>query len=73
MKDMFFDRLRERCPVEPGTRIKAGSMSDPDPVPRGTLGTVTGGNGAQVFVKWDDGRNLMLLVGEDTWTEVRDD
>lgn len=44
--------------------------NDPCPVPFGTFGTVTGGNGQQVWVKWDDGRTLNLLVGEDRYEVI---
>ena len=65
----FFDDLREPCPVEPGTRIELVSMpNDPDALPPGTRGTVTGGNGGQIRVKWDNGRSLMLLPDADTWS-----
>lgn len=59
------------CPVAEGTRVQLVSMHlDPDPVPVGTRGTVTGGNGGQVWVKWDDGRSLNLLPGADQWREL---
>jgi Domain of unknown function (DUF4314) len=55
-------------PVEKGARIVLVTMPhDPDPVPRGTKGTVTGGNGEQVWVKWDNGRTLNLAVDKDVW------
>ena len=64
----FLDKLSEPCPHEPGTRIELTSMvDDPDPLPAGSQGTVTGGNGAQLYVKWDNGRSLMLLPGFDRW------
>jgi len=44
---------------------------DPDPIPDGTQGTVTGGNGEQVWVDWDNGRSLILLVGHDRWKVIR--
>lgn len=63
----FFDRLSEPPPVPKGARIELTSTmtNDPDPMPVGARGTVTGGNGAQLHVRWDNGRTLMLLVGED--------
>jgi outer membrane usher protein FimD/PapC len=69
--DRFFDRLREPCPVEVGKRIRLTLMvNDPDPVPIGSEGTVTGGNGAQMYVDWDNGRSLILIPGEDRWTVI---
>lgn len=68
----FFNRLRDPLPVPTGTRIRLLSMpDDPDPIPSGTEGTVTGGNGAQMYVDWDNGRSLILAVGIDRWTVVR--
>jgi len=67
----FWDRMREPCPLAPGTRIELVSMSnDPDPVAFGTRGTVTGGNGRQIWVEWDNGRSLMLLPGVDRWKVI---
>jgi hypothetical protein len=36
--------------------------NDPCPVESGTEGTVTGGNGSQIYVDWDNGRSLILLT-----------
>lgn len=67
----FFDRLRQPSPLAVGTRIALVAMpSDPDPLPPGTQGTVTGGNGAQVYVDWDGGRSLILLPGVDRWRVI---
>ncbi len=61
-------RLSEPCSEAEGTRIRLLSMdNDPDPVPVGSTGTVTGGNGEQLWVKWDNGRSLILLVGIDQY------
>ena len=53
-----------------GDRIRLVAMSDdPDPIPSGTTGTVVGvrhqRTWAQVDVKWDNGRTLMLVVPPD--------
>jgi hypothetical protein len=53
-----------------GTRIRLLSMHhDPDPLPVGSLGTITEvndlGTWHQITVKWDDGRTLMLSVPPD--------
>ena len=55
---------------KPGDRIRLVAMlDDPDPIPPGTTGTVvsvrTQGTWAQVDVKWDNGRTLMLVVPPD--------
>lgn len=67
----FFAKVSYPCPHEPGTRIRLLRMSnDPDPVPPGSTGTVTGGNGSQLWVDWDNGRTLMVLVGEDHYDVI---
>lgn len=70
----FFDNLTRPCPHPPGTRVElTGPMhDDPDPIPVGSRGTVTGGNGSQLFVAWDDGRTLKLLVDEDPYRVLAD-
>jgi hypothetical protein len=70
----WWARLSQPCPVAEGTRIELVSMGDdPDPVEPGTRGTVTGGNGDQVFVEWDNGRTLILLVEHDRWRVLTDE
>lgn len=63
MTDDFYSRLSEPCPVNKGDRVEmTGVMAnDPAPIEVGTRGTVTGGNAAQIMVKWDTGRSLILL------------
>ena len=53
----------------PGTRIRLLSMSDPiAPVPDGTTGTVDLVDDAgQIHMKWDNGRTLALIPGEDSF------
>ena len=54
-----------------GKRIKLLSMpNDPDPIPIGSEGLVemvgsAFDNTTQIFVKWDNGRSLILLGGLD--------
>jgi hypothetical protein len=72
MDDQFFNRLSQPIPVPVGTRIELVRMgNDPDPIPPGSQGTVTGGNGAQLYVDWDGGRSLILIPGEDRWKVIR--
>jgi Domain of unknown function (DUF4314) len=67
----FFEGVNRPAPETPGTRIRLLAMGDdPNPVPAGSEGTVFGGNGAQLFVKWDNGRTLILLPGTDTYTVI---
>lgn len=69
----FFANLQRPCPLPEGTRIMLVSMhDDPDALVPGIRGTVTGGNGAQMYVDWDNGRSLMLLPGVDQWEVVQD-
>jgi len=41
--------------------------NDPDPVAVGSEGTVVGGNGGQLWLRWDSGRTLSLIVGVDRY------
>lgn len=71
----YFSVLAQPCPHPTGTRIEiTGRMPDePDPVPIGSTGTVTGGNGGQLFVDWDDGRRLIVLVDRDPYRVIGSD
>lgn len=59
-----------------GARVRLLSMSDdPDPIEPGSEGTINyvgtfPGDGQQIGVKWDSGRTLMLIVGEDKFELV---
>jgi len=67
----FFARVSDPCPVQPGQRIRLIAMGeDPDPIAPGTEGTVTGGNGSQIWVAWDNGRSLMLALPHDTYEVI---
>ncbi len=60
-----------------GTKIRLISMpEDPDPVPPGSVGTVTGGGpspwGTQIWVKWDNGRTLSLEVPPDVYEIIKE-
>ena len=63
-------RYKENYP--PGTRVMLLSMEDPwAPVPSGTRGTVEAVDDiGQLHMKWDNGRTLALVPGEDSlWFE----
>lgn len=69
--DGYWRRLYAPCPVPVGTRVRLVEMgADPDPIEVGTEGTVTGGTGAQVWVDWDNGRTLNLLVDIDKYEKI---
>ena len=56
-----------------GKRIKLISMvNDPNPIEGGTLGTIYHIGGDVINVKWDNGRNLGVVIGEDIY-EIIDD
>lgn len=54
-----------------GTRIKLINMNDSQPVPSGTIGTVERIDDlGQIHMKWDNGRTLALVTGEDEFEVV---
>ena len=65
--------LSKPAPLPKGTRIRLLSMTDdPDPIAPGTEGTVIGGNGEQLWVRWENGRSLNVLVGIDRYQVIGD-
>ena len=62
--------IKKRYPV--GTRIKLDFMNDSQAVPSGTLGTVAYVDDmGTLHMKWDNGRSLGLVVGEDSFEVVK--
>lgn len=61
------EQYKER--YKPGTRLFLINMNDPyAPVPSGTKGTVTlVDDQAQIHMRWDNGRTLALIPGEDSF------
>lgn len=57
---------------EKGDRIRLEEMKDPySPVPPGTEGEVDYVDDAgQIHMKWDNGRTLALILGEDRFTVI---
>jgi hypothetical protein len=56
-----------------GKRIKLISMvNDPHPIESGSFGTIYHIGGDVINVKWDNGRNLGVVIGEDIY-EIIDD
>ena len=66
----YVDMIKQQYP--PGTRIQLYSMEDPHhPVPPGTKGTVRGVDDAgSILMKWDNGRSLSLIPGEDSFRKL---
>ncbi len=61
------------CPQPVGTRVRVtGTMpNDPDPMPIGSTGTVTGGNGGQIWVRWDDSQRSLILLPDDPYEVIQ--
>lgn len=56
-----------------GKRIKLTHMEDPDPIPDGATGTVTGvDDWGHIHVHWDNGRDLSVIPGEDSFEIVEE-
>ncbi len=66
------ERMKGTYP--PGTRIQLDHMEDPwAPVPPGTRGTVQFVDDiGQIGMKWDNGRTLSLVPGEDSFRKLTD-
>lgn len=60
--------VKERYPV--GARIRLDGMSDPyAPIPPGAEGVVTGVDDmGTLHMRWDNGRTLGVIPGEDSFT-----
>lgn len=69
----FAQRMKDNYP--PGTRIMLLSMDDPyAPVPEGTKGTVVHvDDAAQIHMRWDNGRSLAIVPGEDSFRRLTDE
>lgn len=65
------ERIKALYPA--GTRIRLNHMSDPwSPVPEGMEGTVDMVDDiGQLHMKWDNGRTLPLVPGEDSFSVIQ--
>ena len=65
------ERIKALYPA--GTRIRRNQMDDPwSPVPEGTEGTVDMVDDiGQLHMKWDNGRTLPLVPGEDSFSVIQ--
>ena len=67
------DIMKPNIPAA-GTRVRCLSMNDPQALPSGTLGTVTGctdmGSWMRIAVNWDNGSTLALAVPPDRYEVV---
>lgn len=67
--DAFVKEIRNKYPR--GSRIQLDYMDDPRAIPPGTKGTVDHvDDAAQIHVKWDNGRMLAVIPGEDSFHKV---
>ena len=66
----FAERMKKNYPV--GTRIELDHMDDPfAPIQPGSRGTVQYVDDiGQIGMKWDDGRGLALVPGEDSFHKL---
>lgn len=75
-----FEKMRRRAQhtkeaYPPGTRLELINMDDPyAPVPSGTRGTVQYVDDVgQIGMKWDNGRSLSLIPGEDSFRRLTEE
>jgi hypothetical protein len=53
-------------------RVRLIQMSDPDPIQPGEIGEIQFQDGiGQLHVKWESGRTLALIPGEDQFEFIR--
>ncbi len=73
MYNIRIEMMKARYPE--GTRICLDSMgNDPQPIPSGTKGTVIAVDDAgQLLMKWDNGRSLSLIPGEDNFHKIQEE
>lgn len=69
LKPWQIEQIRQT--YAPGTRIELQHMEDPQPVPDGTRGSVDYVDDVgTIHMKWDNGRTLGLVPGEDQFRKL---
>ena len=59
--------------MKPGTKVRLVKMSDPYPIPPGTVGLIEGRDAlGDYLVSWSNGSSLKLIDGINEW-EVLDE
>ena len=65
---MPFSFVKELSHYLIGKRVKVNNMvNEPHPIESGTIGTITNVGYDVINVKWDNGRSLGLIIGEDDY------
>ena len=68
MEKKMLRKLRKKYPK--GTKVKLLSMKDPQAPPVGTIGEVCGVEKDAIRVKWQNGSDLSLILGLDSFQVV---